>query len=195
MPRPREFNEQQVLDRIADLFTEHGYQGTSISMLTNATGMGKQSLYNSFGDKQSLYLQAVDYSAARFAQRLGGMQTAATGRMAIEVFFSVLSGVCSSKSPAENNCIISSGLLEAISEESIPEKLKHTWLTNHHYLKQAIERGQRDGSIRTDLGSVELADILMTLMSGLRVSARVIRQKAVLKKIVTHSLEVLHPIK
>jgi TetR/AcrR family transcriptional regulator, transcriptional repressor for nem operon len=173
MARPRQFNEQQVIDRVADLFTEHGYNGTSMSMLTD--------------------LQAIDCSSTRFAQRLSGMQTAPTGRLAIDAFFSVLLGVCLSDNPAENSCIISSGLLEAINEDAIPNKLTKTWLTSHHYLKLAIEQGQRDGSIRSDMTANTLADILMTLMSGLRVSGRVIKQKAALKKIVVHSLEVLNP--
>jgi TetR/AcrR family transcriptional repressor of nem operon len=60
MPRERCFSEPEVLDRLTDVFSTHGYAGTSLALLQEATGLGKQSLYNTFGDKQSMYLQAID---------------------------------------------------------------------------------------------------------------------------------------
>ena len=40
MAREKQFSEAQVLDEVADLFTSHGYQGTSLTMLLDATGLG-----------------------------------------------------------------------------------------------------------------------------------------------------------
>jgi TetR/AcrR family transcriptional regulator, transcriptional repressor for nem operon len=193
MARPREFDDDAVMSKVADLFTEHGYNGTSISMLTEATGMGKQSLYNAFGDKEALYLKAVDCSVSRHAQHLTGMDAAATGRLAVEAFFNVLVGACAHPDPAQNNCIVSSGLLEGIDSPLIPAKLEEIWAANHRFLSAAVERGQADGSIRRDLSAPDMADILLTLTSGLRVSARAIKQKTQLQNIVRHCLEILNP--
>ncbi len=193
MPRPRDFDTAVVLDRVADVFTEHGFHGTSMATLTDATGLGKQSLYNAFGDKESLYLQAVDHSGNRFGRRLDAMASAKTGREAIDVFFSVLLGVCMSDKPSENNCIVSSGLLEGIEAGGIADKLQEKWQFSRQHLRSAVARGQKDGSIRADVPALELADMLMTLMSGLRVSARAMQQKHQLKKITKLSLGVLDP--
>ena len=57
--RPREFDETAVLDAAIDVFREHGFEGSSAAMLVQAMGIGRQSLYGSFGDKWQLYCAAL----------------------------------------------------------------------------------------------------------------------------------------
>ena len=57
--RPREFDEQEVLLTIMQLFWEHGFDATGLSDIIKATGLGKASLYAAFGNKQSMYLKAL----------------------------------------------------------------------------------------------------------------------------------------
>lgn len=59
MARPREFDNDKVLDALRDVFWEHGYEGTSYSQIMAATGLQKGSLYSAFGDKRALYLAAL----------------------------------------------------------------------------------------------------------------------------------------
>jgi TetR/AcrR family transcriptional regulator, transcriptional repressor for nem operon len=191
MARPREFDDAAVVNQVANVFTTHGYNGTTMAMLVEATGMGKQSLYNAFGDKEALYLQAIDCASARFGKRLDGMDRAATGIQAIELFFTVLVGQCTSKEAAESNCIVSSGLLEGISEQLISEKLKRTWDNNHQFLSAQLARGQKDGTVRNDLPVSELADIAMVVMGGLRVSARALKQASHIRKAAQNCLVLL----
>ena len=60
MPRPREFDEADVLAAARDEFWWRGYNATSIDDLTAATGLGKGSLYGAFGDKHGLFMLALD---------------------------------------------------------------------------------------------------------------------------------------
>lgn len=59
MGRPRSFDEQQVIDRAAGLFTSHGYEATSIDDIVAATGLLRGSLYQAFGSKRGLFVAAV----------------------------------------------------------------------------------------------------------------------------------------
>ena len=59
MARPREFDSDVVLTALRDVFWEHGYEGTSYANITAATGLQKGSLYAAYGDKRSLYLEAI----------------------------------------------------------------------------------------------------------------------------------------
>ena len=59
MARPREFDSDKVSDALRDVFWERGYEGTSYSNIMAATGLQKGSLYSAFGDKRSLYLEAL----------------------------------------------------------------------------------------------------------------------------------------
>jgi AcrR family transcriptional regulator len=58
--RPREFDPDAVLEQAMDLFWEHGYDGVSISDLTDATGINRRSLYAAFGSKEELFAKAVE---------------------------------------------------------------------------------------------------------------------------------------
>lgn len=59
MPRPREFDEDQVIAQAMDVFWSRGYEATSITDLMEATGLAKGSIYKGFGDKRSFFLRAL----------------------------------------------------------------------------------------------------------------------------------------
>ena len=182
MARPRQFDEQDVRDRIADVFAAHGFRGTSLSMLTDAAGVGKQGLYNAFGDKQALYLQALDMAAARMSGAQDTMAACPNGRAAIEAFFATVVQLSADPDPAVNTCIVSAGLLEGIGEAPVSDKLCEKWSCTQDLLTTAVRRGQRDGTVRSDVEAQEWARLLMAVMSGLRVSARALRDEELLRR-------------
>lgn len=57
--RPREFDEEQALAQVLDVFWVKGFEGTSMSDLVAATKLKKGSLYAAFGDKRAIYLKAL----------------------------------------------------------------------------------------------------------------------------------------
>ena len=59
MPRPKEFDPQEVLDKAVDLFWRQGYEFTSIQDLVDHLGINRASLYETFGDKHQLFLGAI----------------------------------------------------------------------------------------------------------------------------------------
>lgn len=69
MGRTREFDSEDTLDRAGALFWRHGYDVVSIQQLEAATGLGRGSLYNAFGDKEGLFLAALDRYATTYGSR------------------------------------------------------------------------------------------------------------------------------
>jgi TetR/AcrR family transcriptional repressor of nem operon len=171
MPRPRQFDESAVLLRLAEVFSQHGFEGTSTAMLVEATGLGKQSLYNAFGDKQSMYSRAVEAAVASMAPVAHAVRSAARGRDAVSALFDDLSQRCRSKG-AERHCIVSQGLLEGGADAALHTQLCDQWAATRNLLRDAVARGQRDGSIANRQPAGVLADVLMSLISGLRVMAQ-----------------------
>ena len=64
--RPREFNAEEALARVMEVFWREGFAAASLDELSAATGLNRPSLYGAFGDKRALYLQAYQ----RYRQRL-----------------------------------------------------------------------------------------------------------------------------
>lgn len=64
MARPREFDEQAVLEACLDQFWAKGFAAVSMSDLEGATGLGRQSLYSAFGDKRALFAAVLERYAA-----------------------------------------------------------------------------------------------------------------------------------
>lgn len=191
MPRERRFSEAEVLERLTDVFATHGYASTSLALLQEATGLGKQSLYNTFGDKQAMYLQAIDCAVQRAANTVAAVQAAETGRAAIEVYYDAMVASCASDNPVEKHCIVTGGLLEGLSDAPLAWALTSRWQATHELLRVAVERGQRDGSIVSQTPSAELAELLIALTSGLRVAAQAGRTRAQMERSVALALRVL----
>ncbi len=59
MGRPREFDEDEALAKIMDVFWAKGFEGATMSDLVTATGLKKGSLYAAFADKRAMYLKAL----------------------------------------------------------------------------------------------------------------------------------------
>ena len=61
MPRPREYDEQEVLTAAMHAFRREGYAHISVAELESATGLRTSSLYHAFGDKAGLFRRALDH--------------------------------------------------------------------------------------------------------------------------------------
>lgn len=59
--RPREFDEDEVMEKIMNLFWEQGYEGTGLSDIMKATGLQKGSLYKAWGSKHGMYIRALTH--------------------------------------------------------------------------------------------------------------------------------------
>lgn len=68
--RKREFNETEVIDRATLRFATHGFGGSSLSDLEETMGIGRQSIYDAFGDKRTLYRRCLEQYRERIVQPL-----------------------------------------------------------------------------------------------------------------------------
>ena len=98
---------------------------------------------------------------------------------------------CASDNPVEKHCIVTSGLLEGLSDAPLAWALTSRWQATHELLRGAVERGQRDGSIANQTPSAELAELLIALTSGLRVAAQAGRTRAQMARSVALAMSVL----
>lgn len=88
MGRQREFDLDQTLDAIKQVFWEHGYEGASMARIEQATGLKKQSLYRAFGDKRAMYLAALrDYDRIELTAALRILRSAESVQKGVDALF------------------------------------------------------------------------------------------------------------
>ena len=167
--RPRAFEIEAVVSKSVTVFREHGYDGASIGLLKNATGLTAGSLYKAFKDKKGIFTAAfahyVEERQQQLAQRLGG---SCTGRERIaETLRFYLDSA--SGSEGRKGCLVLAGLIEATNlDGALHDALWKALENNRSALIATLREGQEDGSIRSDLAVEPCADILLGLLQGLR---------------------------
>jgi AcrR family transcriptional regulator len=68
--RPREFVTADIRMKIRTCFSRQGYSGTTLADIVDATGLSQPSIYNAFGDKRTIFLQALDDEFEELSMRL-----------------------------------------------------------------------------------------------------------------------------
>lgn len=136
MSRTKSFDEDAVLDQAVQLFWERGYEGTSLADLEAHLGLGRQSLYNAFGDKHALFLKALDrYRREVGEPHLAQLNAPDAGLEAIRGFFR--GTVTSLTSPdARHGCLVTNTISDRGSQD--PDAMLRC---NHS--RDALERAFR----------------------------------------------------
>lgn len=169
--RPRAFDEETVLDRAAEVFWRHGYDGASLSALTGAMGINRPSLYSTFGSKEQLFRRA-------FARYHEGKVSAArialdrpTAYAAIEAFLrSSADGLTSGDHPP--GCLsIQGGLACSPENARISETLAAGRADTEAALHERLSRAAGEGELPAGTDVRALARFVMTLSEGHAVHA------------------------
>jgi TetR/AcrR family transcriptional repressor of nem operon len=91
MVRPREFNRDEVLEGAMSDFWTKGFSATTTSDLVEAMQIGRQSMYDSFGDKRALYLEALaHYQQRSVTAHIGRLRSGKTALAGIEAMLAGL---------------------------------------------------------------------------------------------------------
>jgi TetR/AcrR family transcriptional repressor of nem operon len=172
MARPREFDRDEALDRAIRVFWAKGYASTSTEDLLAAMNIGRQSLYNAFGDKRRLYLEALERyqeeSTTAHLERLNRGETPLRGIEAL--LFELI---------AEDDHVRSLGCMGvgAVSEfgaadpELVMLRSKVAPRLSRR-LAERIREGQACGELDPTLNAREATAFLQMTMTGLQLGAR-----------------------
>jgi len=170
--RPREFDAEEALDKALMAFWRGGFEGTSLSDLTEAMGINRPSLYAAFGNKETLFRLALD----RYAEMgPGAVQRAAlaepTARRVVETLLrTAASSLTDPEHPA--GCMAVQGALSCgEASEAIRNELCARRSAGEMELRQRFERARSEGDVRADADPAALARYVSTLLQGMAVQA------------------------
>jgi TetR/AcrR family transcriptional repressor of nem operon len=192
MARPREFDEQAVLDAAIQCFWAKGFEATSMRDLIDCMGITGASVYNAFGDKQSLYCKALaHYLESNFGERVARLESTQPPRQAIETFFVEI--IDRSMSDAlHRGCMMVNSAIEAVPDAPDAREIVDGFLTRAEaFFHRCVQAGQADGSISRLQSATDLSGLLLGVLLGIRVLARARPQRPLLESVVRPVLALL----
>ncbi|APR39894.1 TetR/AcrR family transcriptional regulator [Paraburkholderia sp. SOS3] len=192
MPRPREFDEDTVLDAAIAQFWSRGYESTSVRELADTMGITSASLYNAFGDKRALYDRALErYVERGFRDRVQRFETTLSPRDAIVAFFEEIVDL-SVNDKQRRGCLIVNSVLElAPHDTAVQDALECVLKEMERFFLRCVSAGQADGTIPGHTAPADLARTLLAVLMGLRVLARVRPQRSLLEGAARPAMELI----
>ncbi|MEU9916250.1 TetR/AcrR family transcriptional regulator [Streptomyces sp. NPDC051001] len=194
MPRPRAFDEGQVLERARERFWATGYAGTRMDDISQATGLGKGSLYGAFGDKGTLFHRVfddwctavVEVAEGRLA---GGPDAEALARLSGYVH---LMAENTASDTERRGCLLAKGVAElAQHDPTVAGRSAETMTALLTLLRTEISAAQRHGDIDSAADPQQLAALLLTVVRGIEAVGKAGLDPETLRNIADTALAVL----
>lgn len=172
MARPKSFDDDAVLDRALQLFRERGFEGTSMSDLEAHLGLGRQSLYNTFGDKRALYLKALDLYQRQATDGMVAMLEAPdAGLDALERWLAANAATVTAPG-APAGCFTVNSIIERPDDAPTAARCTRGRECLTAAVRAALFRAQAKGEIAAERDVEGLVGLLVAHVYGLAVLAR-----------------------
>ena len=169
--RPRSFNEERALDAAMQVFWSKGYEGSSLSDLTEAMGINRPSLYAAYGDKNALFRRVLDrYEDVSSAYVREALQQA-VARTAVEQLLQGSADLATHPQNPRGCLMVQSALACGEGAEAIQKELGLRRKAGEQALRQRLERAQAEGDLPRNTDAADLARYVLTVMHGLAVQA------------------------
>ncbi len=171
MGRPRDFDADAALERAMHVFWRKGYEGASLSDLTEAMGINRPSLYAAFGNKEALFEKAL----RRYAEGPGGYAGAALAApTARDVAARMLQGAVDIQSDPRSpkGCLmVHSGLASGTEAESVRKFAIARRREGEVALRKRFERAKAEGDLAPGADPAALARFISAVIYGMAVQA------------------------
>jgi AcrR family transcriptional regulator len=171
MGRPRGFDADEMLDKVVNVFWQHGYEGTSMATLMAATGLNKPSLYAAFGSKEELFRSAFERYWQRQAQLTGKLLDEPKARVGVERMLMALVDIQTQPGLPHGCLAVHGGLVGSVASAAIRDELRARQAALQAMLRHRLTRAQAEGELAASVHVADLARYLTIVGQGAAVQA------------------------
>jgi len=192
MPWEKQFDVKETLSKAMEAFWSRGFVATSMQDLVDTMGINRASIYSTYGDKRTLFLQALNHYDETYRRSLlNQIRTENTPRNAIMTLFE---GVVHETLINGNRtgCLLVNTALElSPHDEEIAEVVARSLEETEEFFEDLVERAQELGEVPASIGPGETARGLMNLLLALRVLSRSRPEQTTLRAVVKQAEDLL----
>lgn len=190
-----ERTRQHIIEKTAPLFNKKGFDGTSLSDLTETTGLTKGALYGNFADKDEIALEAFKYSIQKVKEvAQAKVEKADTCRKQLFALFDFY-GEYVFDPPIPGGCPMLNMAIEADDHRTAMRKVVTKELMDTiNFITSLLDKGIKAGEFKKDIKSNEIAYTLFCSIEGALMFARVEKSDEPMKIIIRHCKNLINQI-
>lgn len=172
--RPRKYDPETALSAASSVFWRKGYEAASLDDLAAATGMNRPSLYAAFGDKEQLYLAALEFNARSMIAGVEAMTDADLDiRAFARTFFARASDLYLSGDESARGCFLTgTALTPAYVSEKVQAFVRKTFAHIDDLIEARFRKAKRAGELEKDADPRALALLTGSTLHELSILAR-----------------------
>ena len=192
MSRPKEFNPDDAIEKAMQVFWHKGYEATSMEDLLTAMDLNRGSLYDTFGDKRTLFLKVMDRYCTTFAgPKFSLLDQPGPALPTLRRFISgMIEGGLAD--PQRRGCLIANTVMElSPHEKEIAGTLRQALKMVEDTFFKVLARAKQQGELKPDKDPRALARFLTTMMQGTIVMIKAGASTDVVKQTAETALSIL----
>jgi AcrR family transcriptional regulator len=183
MARPKEFNQEKALRKAVGLFSQQGFAATSTDELMRVMDVGRQSMYDTFGDKRALFLKALEmyvtesvHSINVELERPGSALSAVQNAL---VTFAERNDLSSAEGCMGVNAISEFGQRDA----DVTRITRKAASVLRQAVMHVLERAKKQRELSPDADLDSMADFFESTLAGIRMAAKAGKSRRALRNI------------
>ncbi|MGN7761516.1 TetR/AcrR family transcriptional regulator [Paenibacillus sp. 22594] len=190
MARSKEFDVDNVLGKAMNVFWQQGYEKTSMQDLVTGMGIHKRSMYDTFGDKHTLYIKAMERFADMTVSKMEGrVEGTDSAKEAIRLLFDT---IIYKQESEPTGCLLVNTAVELANHDPVAtSKVNEAFLHTEQLFERLVVQGQASGEISSRHQAANLAVFLHNALVGLRVMVKTTPDKGKLQTIADTTLAML----
>jgi TetR/AcrR family transcriptional repressor of nem operon len=164
--RKGEVTRRLILERAAPVFNQRGYAGASMSEIVEATGLEKGGIYNHFGSKDELALEAFAYSISLMVD---GFAIAQDGKVGLDRLVGIIGafGEWTDHPLIPGGCPIMNTAIESDdTHPALAARARDAMDSWHRLIGSIVKEAKARGELDADVDPYHLATLVTSTLEG-----------------------------
>lgn len=192
MARTKDFDEKEVLNKAINLFWLKGYNGTSMQDLVEGLGISRSSLYDTYGDKHTLYVKALESYQCEASSRLCAIiHSSNSAKKTISALLEYITSELLNDQSRKGCFLVNAEVEVAPHDAEVNQMICQNDEQVEDVFYKVIKKGQESGEITNKQDARALARFTFNTVKGIRVAAKTTNDKAVFDDIIKLTISIL----